>query len=162
MFFFTLQYACTAGEEGNASEATGSAVKSLRGHWLARFAYKTSVKAAGIAVATGATAAVVAASAAKRALNAAEHRYGAAGAAGDAATGNVTADGCVTGPVKAVRLYSPRRLLHLQRRGDDSVALVDGLRDECFEYIAVRASWLIDHFLTSYEKDLDALLTQLA
>lgn len=107
-------------------------------------------------------AAVVAALAAKIALNTAEHRYGAAGAVGDARTGGVTADGRVTGLVKAVRLYSPGRLLHLQRRGGDSVALVDGMRDACFEYIAVRASWLTDHFLTSYEKDLDALLTQLA
>lgn len=68
--------------------------------------------------------------------------------------------GDLQGVVKAVHLYSPGRLLHLQRRGE-TVALVDGTPDARYEFIAVRDSWLKDHYLKSCETDLDALMRQL-
>lgn len=81
--------------------------------------------------------------------------------------------------VKAVRLYAPGRLLHLQHlrdrataqgeraatgaqreqgsengSGHDAFVLVDGEAEARFEFIAVRSTWIADH---SLENILSAL-----
>lgn len=63
-----------------------------------------------------------------------------------------------------VRLYSPGRLLHLQRYkegAEERVRLVDGHRGQRFELICVRASRYEDHKLGAIEEALKKLRSSL-